>query len=312
MRVIKIGGGCLNGKTTIQTIMELLSDHGKGNVIVVSALKGITDFLIESMQQALVDESMIPDIMARYRTRHAEVGRHLIQDKQSRRLCKETLAGSFSQLERLLYGLSFTREITPRLYDTIVSFGERTCAELLAAVMNSRGIESVAAMPQKIGLITDGKFGDATVAPKKTAANFRRHLKAPLKTGVIVFMPGFFGVGPTGDITTFGRGGSDYSAAVAAGALEAECLEIWKDVDGFMSADPKNRSRIPANSRAFVRGSRRTGLFRGQDSPSPNHGTGPASKNSRHDSQYGQARYRRNPHLCKKPAASQCDQKRGL
>lgn len=239
MRVIKIGGGCLNGKTTIQTIMELLSDHGKGNVIVVSALKGITDFLIDSMQQALVDESRIPDIMAHYRTRHAEVGRHLIQDKKSRRSCKETLAGSFSQLERLLYGLSFTREITPRLYDTIVSFGERTCAVLLAAVMNSRGIESVAAMPQKIGLITDGKFGDATVAPKKTAANFRRHLKTPLEKGSIVFMPGFYGVGPAGDITTFGRGGSDYSAAAAAGALGAECLEIWKDVDGFMSADPK-------------------------------------------------------------------------
>ena len=131
-------------------------------MIVVSALKGITDFLIESMQQALVDESSIPDIMNRYRNRHAEVGRHLIQDKPSRRLCKETLAGSFSQLERLLYGLSFTREITPRLYDTIVSFGERTCAELLAAVMNSRGIASLAAMPQEIGLLTDGKFGDAT------------------------------------------------------------------------------------------------------------------------------------------------------
>lgn len=200
MRVIKIGGGCLNGKTTIQTIMELLTDRGNGNVIVVSALKGVTDFLIESMQQALVDESRIPDILNRCRSRHAEVGRHLIRDKPSRRLCKETLADSFSQLERLLYGLSFTREITPRLYDTIVSFGERTCAQLLATVMRSRGIESVAAMPQEIGLITDGKFGDATVAPRKTAANFRRHLKAPLKAGGIVFMPGFYGVSPEGDI----------------------------------------------------------------------------------------------------------------
>jgi len=239
MRVIKIGGGCLNGKGTIETIISLLADRGKGNVIVVSALKGITDFLIEGMRLALLDESAIPGIMTSYQSRHTAVARHLIRNKKALRETSKTLSRSFSHLERLFYGLSFTREITPRLNDTIASFGERTCAQLLAAVMESRGVRSLCAMPHKVGLVTDGKFGDATADLKASAANFNQNLYPLTKKDNIVFMPGFYGVGPKGDITTFGRGGSDYSAAVAAAALGAERLEIWKDVDGFMSADPQ-------------------------------------------------------------------------
>ena len=239
MRVIKIGGGCLNGTRTIQTIMDLLADRGRGDVVVVSALKGITDFLIDGMQQALADENNIPDVMHRYRKRHTNVARHLISGKKRLDRANDQLTDSFNQLERLLYGLSFTREITPRLYDTIVSFGEQACARLLAAAMMGRGVDAVAVMPQASGLITDGKFGDATADLKKTAANFKQHLQPLVQSDRIVFMPGFYGMSPRGDITTFGRGGSDYSAAVAAATLNAECLEIWKDVDGFMSADPK-------------------------------------------------------------------------
>ena len=239
MRVIKIGGGCLNGKGTIETIMGLLVNRGKGNVIVVSALNGVTDFLIDGMRLALADEAAIPGIMAGYRSRHTKVANHLTRNKKALGETSRTLSASCSHLERLLYGLSFTREITPRLYDTIVSFGERTCAQLLAAVMESRGVPSVSAMPQDVGLITDGKFGDATANLKASAANFDQHLHPLIKKDSIVFMPGFYGVGAKGDITTFGRGGSDYSAAVVAAALGAERLEIWKDVDGFMSADPR-------------------------------------------------------------------------
>jgi aspartate kinase len=239
MRVIKIGGGCLNGKGTIETIMGLLADRGKGNVIVVSALNGVTDFLIEGMRLALADEAAIPDLMQVYQSRHKTLARHLIRDKKAAVKTSKILSTHFSHLERLFYGLSFTREITPRLYDTIVSFGERTCAQLLAAVMASRGVPSVSAMPQDVGLITDGKFGDATANLKASGANFDQHLRPLIKKDTIVFMPGFYGVGTKGDITTFGRGGSDYSAAVVAAALGAERLEIWKDVDGFMSADPR-------------------------------------------------------------------------
>jgi aspartate kinase len=94
-------------------------------------------------------------------------------------------------------------------------------------------------MPHNIGMLTDGKFGDATANLKKTSENFRKHVLPLVNGKKIVFIPGFYGVSEDGEITTFGRGGSDYSAAVVAAAVNAEVLEIWKDVDGFMSADPK-------------------------------------------------------------------------
>jgi aspartate kinase len=239
VRVIKIGGGCLKDNKTIETILNLLAERGKGNLVVVSALNGITDFLIEGMQRALVDEANIADVMTHYQSRHTEVARYLIRNKKTLDRIVGTLSQSFRHLERLFFGLNFTREVTPRLYDTIASFGERTCAQLLVSVLVSRSICSLSTMPQDMGLITDSKYGDATADLKASQANFNKNLLPLIKKDAIVFMPGFYGVSRNGDITTFGRGGSDYSAAVAATALNAEVLEIWKDVDGFMSADPR-------------------------------------------------------------------------
>jgi aspartate kinase len=94
-------------------------------------------------------------------------------------------------------------------------------------------------MPQEIGIVTDGKYGDATVDLRETAKNFADRLLPSLNGKGVVFIPGFYGVSQGGEITTFGRGGSDYSAAVVAATAGAESLEIWKDVDGFLSTDPR-------------------------------------------------------------------------
>jgi aspartate kinase len=125
------------------------------------------------------------------------------------------------------------------LEDVISSFGERLSAQLLSAILRSRGAQAVYRMPHDIGMITDGKYGDATADLRQTARNLKENLKPVLKSNMILFIPGFYGIGPEGDITTFGRGGSDYSAAVVAAVLKSENLEVWKDVDGFMSADPR-------------------------------------------------------------------------
>jgi aspartate kinase len=143
------------------------------------------------------------------------------------------------KLERFYYGLNFTKEITPKMMDVISSFGERLSADLLSTALRARGLKATYRMPHKIGIVTDGKFGDATANLQKTSHNLRQHLLPLIKEGMIVFVPGFFGVSEKGEITTFGRGGTDYSAAVVAAALNAEVLEFWKDVPGYMSADPK-------------------------------------------------------------------------
>ncbi|MGD8366022.1 MAG: aspartate kinase [Desulfobacterales bacterium] len=239
MKVIKIGGGCLHGKKTIAEIVELLASRGRGNVVVVSALSGITDLLIQSMETARQEETAITGIISRLKNRHMLVARHLMPAAAAQRGFGRDFDRYLTRLERLYYGLNFTREITPRLYDTISSYGERFSAILLSAVMRSRGEKSSCRMPQEIGLITDGKFGDATADLPKTEKNFTARLLPTLNGRQITFVPGFFGVSQAGEITTFGRGGSDYSAAVVAAASRADRLEIWKDVDGFLSADPR-------------------------------------------------------------------------
>ncbi|MFC1857389.1 aspartate kinase [Thermodesulfobacteriota bacterium] len=239
MKVIKIGGGCLNGKKTISHIVDLIAERGRGHILVVSALYGLTDFLIDGMTLALAKEENIPKIMSRLKAKHMIVARHLISRQQALEGFSHNLNKSLRKLERLYYGLNFTKEITPRVQDVISSFGERFSAQLLASTLRDRGIKAVIRMPHDIGMVTDGKFADATANLSKTTRNFQKHLKPPRGSKTILIIPGFFGVSETGDITTFGRGGSDYSAAVAAVAANAEILEIWKDVEGFMSADPR-------------------------------------------------------------------------
>ena len=239
MKVFKIGGGCLKGKETIAHILDLIAQRCCGEVIVVSALNGVTDFLIESMSSALEDEGNIPDIIGHIKGVHMTVARHLISERETLKKFSLNLNGFLGQLERLYYGLSFTKEITPRMRDAISSFGERLCVKLLTSILQFQGIKAIYLMPNKIGLLTDGKYGDASANMRKTGQNLQRHVKPLLNGDTILFIPGFFGVSEGGDITTFGRGGSDYSAAVVAVALQAEMLEIWKDVSGFMSADPK-------------------------------------------------------------------------
>ena len=239
MKVIKIGGGSLKGKGNIQDILALVAERGPGHIIVISALSGITDMLIDGMTEALRDDAAIPSIISRLKNKHILVARHIIPTGKFYQKYTRDLNDHLDQLERLYYGLNFTKEITPKIADVISSFGERLSADLIASALRSLGLQATYRMPHKIGLITDGKFGDATANLPITARNLQKNLLPLLKKGMIVFVPGFFGVSERGDITTFGRGGSDYSAAVVAAAMDAEILEVWKDVPGYMSADPK-------------------------------------------------------------------------
>ncbi len=238
MKVIKIGGGCLKGKKNIEKIVELIVDRGRGHIFVVSALSGVTDFLIDSMSMALESDDNIPKIINYLKNKHMLIARYLILKGSDQKNFNRDISKSLSKLERFYYGLSFTRETTPRILDIISSFGERFSALLLTSVLRSKGIQAAYRMPDKIGLMTDGKYGDATVNLRKTSHNFQKNLKPLINRDVVLFIPGFFGVSEGGDITTFGRGGSDYSAAVVAAAMKADILEVWKDVDGYMSADP--------------------------------------------------------------------------
>src|SRR5512137_1142546 len=142
MKVIKIGGGSLKGRKNIQDILDLVAERGRGHVIVVSALGGITDMLIDSMVQALKDEEDIPSIMSVLKKKHMLVARHVIPSGKFIQKYTRDLNDHLGQLERLYFGLNFTKEITPKMTDVISSFGERLSADLLAAALRARGLKA--------------------------------------------------------------------------------------------------------------------------------------------------------------------------
>jgi len=239
VKVIKIGGGCLKNKETIAAILDLLVERGQGNIVVVSALGGVTDLLLNGMHRALADEEAIGELMCRLKSRHMLVAGHVIPGEKQRRAFSLELGKILGKLERLYYGLHFTREITPRMADSISSFGERMCAHLLRTALQAREGKACCRFPEEIGILTDGKYADATAQLDKSETAFMKKLRSMQNGQRVLFIPGFYGVSEGGEITTFGRGGSDYSAAVITAISGAEVLEIWKDVDGFLSADPK-------------------------------------------------------------------------
>ena len=239
MKVIKIGGGCLQNEHKIDQITTLLAKRAPGHVVVVSALHGVTDILLSSIPAALEDDSRIDEIVGRIKKRHLEVARRLVPSANKRKAFNEQLKAHLLELERIYYGVNFIQEITRKSSDRIASFGERISACLLVCIMAAKGVHTAYELPEKMGLITDGKFGDATADLIKTERNLRTTLLPKLNKNQIIFVPGFYGISQKGEITTFGRGGSDYSAAVLAMGTGAECLEVWKDVGGYLSADPK-------------------------------------------------------------------------
>lgn len=240
MKVIKIGGGCLKDGRAARKIIELIAQRGKGDLFVLSAFYGVTDILIKGVEQALEDEETIPQTMDKLKNLHQAVINELIDKKKIQQDLSDELMPVFKRLERYLYGISFTREATPRMKDMVATYGERISAVILAKSLVALDRESIYLLPEEIGIISDGKYMDATAVMSKTAQNMTAALEKYYTPEKIIFIPGFYGVSETGEITTFGRGGSDYSAAVVAASVNADVLEIWKDTEGFMTADPDN------------------------------------------------------------------------
>lgn len=240
MKVIKIGGGCLKDGRAAKKIIDLIAQRGKGDVFVLSAFYGVTDILIKGISRALENENNITPLINDLRSLHNCVIKEFVEDTNKRKQLSRELQPIFERLERCYYGICFTREATPRMQDMVATFGERISAVILARALNCLGKKACYLLPEEVGIISDGKYLDASAVMTKTSKNLTDALASVDSAELITFIPGFYGVSEAGEITTFGRGGSDYSAAVVAAAVNAEVLEIWKDTEGFMTADPDN------------------------------------------------------------------------
>ncbi len=238
--VVKFGGSNLRRPEDIDRVVNVVQTYERPLVLVVSAFFGITNALIACVQAAKEGAGTLSalaesrDYTLTLRALKKEILEANIADPVLRSRAEAALGARLDQLERFLTGIHYIGDVPDFVNDVILSYGERLSSLLLTEVLQSRGIIAREALPEDIGLFTDGVFGnsacdfDASTGP----------VSAALAGDGVVVVPGFYGVSRDGKTTLFGRGGSDYSAASIARCIGAESLDVWKDVDGFLSADP--------------------------------------------------------------------------
>jgi aspartokinase/homoserine dehydrogenase 1 len=236
MRVLKFGGTSVGSPAAIEKIIEILKDkdHKDTAAVVVSAFSGVTDGLIGIAREAVPGSGDWQGRVKDLRKRHLDVLDHFVKGDE-RKAVAAGLDGLVRELSRVLDGIAMLGELSPRTLDYVMSFGERLSAFLLASILSSRGIraEFLDARPL---VKTGSEFGKARFLPEETCANIRAFCG---DKGPLWICTGFIGSDGEGRTTTLGRGGSDLSAAIFGVALEAEEVEIWTDVDGILTADPK-------------------------------------------------------------------------
>ena len=236
MKILKFGGSSVATPERIQSVIEITKPYLKeGNVaLVFSAFGGTTDMLIQLSVLALNGNPLYKDKLAEIEKRHLDAVRALVDvQKQSSILAQVKFM--MNELEDLLHGTFLVRERTPRTLDYIMSFGERLSAYIIAEAYKNNGIAADFLDARNV-VRTDQQFGNAKIDFVVTNKLIQDHFKQHKNLQIIT---GFIGTSESGETTTIGRSGSDYTAAIFAGALKASDLEIWTDVDGMMTADPR-------------------------------------------------------------------------
>lgn len=233
--VVKFGGSNLREKADILKLVHVIKTYNRPLVIVVSAFFGITNHLIRSLSLVRQSEGQVKELIHFLRNLKEEIIRENLSDETLAASTLRKVGARINELERYLTGVHYIGDVPDFVQDRVLSYGERLSSLILTDILLSKGIEAEEALPEEMPLVTDGTFGNGTVDYEKSTPGVRERLKGDK----IYVVPGFYGISKGGKINLLGRGGSDYSAAALARCLDAESLDVWKDVDGFMSADPK-------------------------------------------------------------------------
>ncbi len=234
---MKFGGGCLrDGRTFLKTCGIVARQNRVA--VVVSAVSGVTELLLAAIEQSKQGEKGIPGIVARLAQKHGTIIDELGPTGREKQRLRATIQSQLAQVQRLLTGIAYHNDLTPAVRARLLSYGERMAARLLAGVLVGSGVRARALDAHRTGICTDDNFANASIDRERTRKILSVRVGPLLRDGVVPVISGFFGRGRNGAVTLLGRNGSDYSAAAVAYALKADRLDIWKDVDGFMSADP--------------------------------------------------------------------------
>ena len=236
MKVLKFGGTSVASAKNIAFVKNIiLNNQSEKAVVVVSAFGGVTDVLLHTAQLASNQDSTYKTSLKSLEDRHLNTVKELIPIKaQSHVLSK--IKSDLNTLETLLEGAFLIGEITPQLSDKIVSYGELLSSYIICEYFKQEGIDATLANCRDL-IKTDDNNGNAVVNFKVTDVNCKTFIDNTASK--IIVAPGFIASSENGNLTTLGRGGSDYTAAIFAAAIGAEVLEIWTDVSGMYTANPK-------------------------------------------------------------------------
>lgn len=249
MQVLKFGGTSVGSHEAIQKVISIVAEKIKKHkvITVVSAFGGTTDLLLQCGQLAAQGNEQYKELIQQVTNRHLEAVKQLIPvQQQSSNL--SAVKKRCNELEDLCNGIFLLGENTARTKDKLVSYGELLSSQIIAAAFQSAGIETTWWDSRKL-IRTNSQYGHATVDFNQTTSQLLN--AAEQQSGAHILMPGFIASNAEGITTTLGRGGSDYTAAIVAACLNADSLEIWTDVSGMMTADPRwvpNARVIPAIS----------------------------------------------------------------
>ncbi len=240
--VMKFGGSVLRGTEDFKRasfIIEKTFSEGKKVVVVASALKGVTDKLITLSNHALKRNSNLKNkLIQELETQHTEVTEKGLTKKEIREEINNKLKTLINDLQKVASGIYFLGELTPRSKDYLMSFGERMSTLLLHGFLKEKGLKTKLFTGWEAGIITDSNFGEANPLINLTKYNVKRNLQPLLEKGEIPVVAGFIAATQEGEITTLGRGGSDFTATLLGCSLEADEIWLWTDVNGLMTADP--------------------------------------------------------------------------
>lgn len=235
--VVKFGGSNLKSNGDITKLLRAVKLYRREQdiVIVVSALFGVTDTLVEALQLVKCDETSITGLKASLLETHQQLALQYIEDSDLQAETLDNLNRRIDILGKNLKGVNCLGEIPDFVEDRVLSYGERLSSLVLCAILNDNGFPCKEYLPEDLGLFTNGEFRNATVDFALSENNVREYIS---EKGIIYIVPGFYGISPDEKVTLLGRGGSDYTAAAIARCIDAQAIDLWKDVPGFMSADP--------------------------------------------------------------------------
>jgi bifunctional aspartokinase / homoserine dehydrogenase 1 len=237
MKVLKFGGSSVGTPERIKGLLEILKSYytrGDQFTVVFSAFSGVTDSLLEMSGRAAAGDENWRASFEAFAKRHQDAIKELVGGQEQAQVAAE-MERSHASLANMLSGIFLVREASPRMMDYVVSFGERSSAFIIAAAMRQAGIPASFLDARKI-IQTNDAFLSAKVNFAVTNPLIKEYYAQHPDVQVVT---GFIGSTPDGLTTTLGRGGSDYTAAIIAAGLDAENIEIWTDVDGVLTADPR-------------------------------------------------------------------------